>query len=108
MDPVVVRREPPYTRGALGRHQSRLKTLLHKPVHSFFNKYACKLCPASGVNENHAGGHGRAFVMVMTAVEQAVDRLLRQKIHAQTFVDWRCSWKDVKYLPSMHDLEEWK
>jgi hypothetical protein len=88
-------------------HRRRLGTLLYEAVHCLFARYVCKLCPTYVLNVANARGHGRAFVLVLTAVREAMERLLDEEIAGDTWWDWQVNWNDVVFLPSGHDLEEW-
>jgi hypothetical protein len=90
------------------RRLSRLGTLLHETIHAFLFQFACRSCPTYCVNVKNAGHHGRAFEMVATALKEATHRLLDYDLCIGGFKDVYWNWDRVRYLPSKHDLEEWR
>jgi hypothetical protein len=91
-----------------GRKFSRLGTLLHETVHAFLYQLACPDCPTNDENTQHADGHSRAYQMLAPALEDATERLFSQRLPVGGFEDFQENWSEVKYLPSLHDLELWR
>lgn len=92
------------SKGYEGRKVQRLGTLLHEAIHALLQQYACRSCPAYDINVCNAGGHGRAFMIVATALEGACERLLGHKIDIGVCWSWRANWRYMRHLPSIHDL----
>lgn len=86
----------------------RIGTLLHEAIHALPERFARRSCPTYRTNVENAGGHGRAFMIIATAMEEACERLLGQRIDLNKEYDWLSNWDEVESSPSLHDLSEWK
>lgn len=54
----------------------RRGTVLHETVHPYLDQLTCRSCPAFGESVENMGGHGRAFQLLLAALEVATERLL--------------------------------
>lgn len=86
----------------------RVGTLLHEATHALFFQYACESCPTFSVDVVNASGHGRAYMIVTTALEQACKVLFGADISVAGAEDWRANWEIVHCLPSLQDVREWR
>ncbi|KAH9863559.1 hypothetical protein J1614_009491 [Plenodomus biglobosus] len=86
----------------------RLDILLHECVHALICQFACKACESYDVNAQNAEGHGRAFQVLSGAVFEGARELLGIGEFAPSFTAaFLAHWDDVRYLPSVHDMETW-
>jgi hypothetical protein len=86
----------------------RLGILLHEVVHAYLSQFACGQCPTDDVNLSNAAGHGRAFQLMASALEQVSQAMFGMQINASSVSDYIANWHDVRHLPSMHDASQWK
>lgn len=91
------------------RARVRLGILLHECIHAYLSQYACRTCRRYGVNVRNAGGHGRAFQRLASAIEDVTQSTLGVRISVSDESDFLSSsaWPQVEYLPSRHDMSEW-
>ncbi|KAF1914327.1 hypothetical protein BDU57DRAFT_540277 [Ampelomyces quisqualis] len=89
------------------RMVNRLATLLHECVHAYLGQFACQHCAMYGENVGNAGGHGRAFQRIVTALENVCEALLGFKLSVSDSSDYLENWELVQYWPSAHDMVEW-
>lgn len=90
------------------RRRTRITIFLHEITHGLFFQYACRHCPTYLLNVENAAYHGRAFMIVSTALEKAYKRLFGEDISVAGPECWRLNWEDVHHLPSIHDVTEWR
>jgi hypothetical protein len=86
----------------------RLSVILHEAVHAFLRQLVCHSCRTYDNNVDNAGGHGRAFQVLLVALVDANYRLLGLPLRIGASNDSTVSWQKVRYLPSMHDVEQWR
>lgn len=59
-------------------------------------------------NYGQAGGHGRYFMVMSAAMNEAVSNLFGLALHMGTFNDWSVDWYTIEYLRSVHKMKTWK
>ncbi|KAI8933922.1 hypothetical protein NX059_009615 [Plenodomus lindquistii] len=86
----------------------RFEALLHECVHALLDQYACHECASYDSNVANAGHHGRAFHVLHSAVELRAWSLLGAGTCPPSFSEeFLSQWNQVRFLPSVHDLETW-
>lgn len=104
MDPLQVH----WATTAADRQRLRLAVLLHECLHAFLGQLACKACGTNAENQGNAHGHGRAFQVMVLALGDATQRLFGVRLYTSGFRAFQANWSGVEYLPSEHDLEQWR
>lgn len=86
----------------------RLGTMLHEMIHAYLGQFACTQCSTYDVNYGHAEYHGRAFHRIASAMERMFLEVFGMKPYISCRHDITSHWEDVRHLPSLHDMAEWK
>ncbi|KAF1851279.1 uncharacterized protein K460DRAFT_274570 [Cucurbitaria berberidis CBS 394.84] len=86
------------------RWRNRLGTLLHELCHAFLKAYTCRACP---MHDHCVGarGHGRAWQVLVNAVEKVASRLMGGYVDMGRFASILHDFEGNGKLPSRHDLE---
>lgn len=104
MDAVCINTNIQGLAGHSGPTLSRLGTLLHEVLHAYFFQYACRRCAMWGTNIGD-GGHGRAYQMTASRLEEVTERLFGgMRLSVGAGRGFKGDWRYLSVLPSRCDL----
>jgi hypothetical protein len=90
------------------RKWNRLGTILHEAAHAFLDQLAYQRCPTFAENVMNSDQHGRAWQALVLSLSDATENLFGERFDVGGFADIQSNWEYVNYLPSLHDLEQWR